>query len=129
MKYYYGGEINGREFLYKNFIRRDNEPDDDLQADVFPPLCYYRENITRGEKGVRISESMETFPLFSFIQVSEKLLAVDNAQIARNSLISRPNEVSLFHSRDRRLNKERERKYCCTKDKIELYLKVTFFIS
>lgn len=38
MKYYYGGEINGREFLYKNFIRRDNEPDDDLRADVFPPL-------------------------------------------------------------------------------------------
>ena len=51
MKYYYWGEINGREFLYKNFIRRDNEPDDDLQADVSSPSpsspFYYRENTTK----------------------------------------------------------------------------------
>lgn len=45
MKYYYGGEINGSEFLYKNFTRPDNEPDDDLQTDAFPlPLRCYREN-------------------------------------------------------------------------------------
>lgn len=41
MKYYYWGEINGREFLYKNFIRRDNEPDDDLQADVSSPPSFF----------------------------------------------------------------------------------------
>lgn len=69
MKYYYGGEINGREFLYKNFIRRNNEPDDDLRADVFlpsSPLLLPRKQ-QGGEKGVRISESVETFPLFSFL--------------------------------------------------------------
>lgn len=72
MKYYYWGEINGREFLYKNFIRRDNEPDDDLQADVSSPLLlplFITAKTQHKEEGVRISEivAWKTYPLFSSV--------------------------------------------------------------
>lgn len=73
MKYYYWGEINGREFLYKNFIRRDNEPDDDLQADVSSPLLLplfiTAKTQQNKEEGVRISEivAWKTYPLFSSV--------------------------------------------------------------
>ena len=72
MKYYYWGEINGREFLYKNFIRRDNEPDDDLQADVSSPFLFplfITAKTQHKEEGVRISEivAWKTYPLFSSV--------------------------------------------------------------
>lgn len=68
MKYYYGGEINGSEFLYKNFTRPDNEPDDDLQTDAFPlPLRCYRENReNRGRRGKGVRNvAWIRFSLFS----------------------------------------------------------------
>ena len=66
MKYYYGGEINGREFLYKNFIRRDNEPDDDLRADVFPPSSplLLRENNKEARKGWELVRAWKRFLYF-----------------------------------------------------------------